>query len=57
LWPHSAQNLKLAELLKSHFGHIISNLPPHSTQNLALSGFSDWHFGHFIFDVLGTVFS
>jgi hypothetical protein len=47
-WPHSAQNLKLGELMKPQFGHIISNLSPHSTQNLAVSGFSNWHFGHFI---------
>ncbi len=48
LWPHSAQNLELDELLKPQLGHTISNLPPHSTQNLADFGFSNWHFGHFI---------
>jgi hypothetical protein len=41
LWPHSAQNLKLAELLKLHLGHKVSSLHPHSTQNLALPGFSN----------------
>jgi len=48
----SPQNLKVGELPKPHFGHIVSNFLPHSAQNFMPSGFSVEHFGHFIFDIM-----